>query len=75
MEGKNSASCPSCGSSDIVRNVMMSQSVEVGSTGLEYKAGMLLRKTEPLLSDLCKQCGTVVRLHVKHPDRKWITKP
>ena len=53
----------------------MSQAVEVGSTGLEYKKGAVIRATETLLADLCKRCGTVVRLHVKNPDRKWITKP
>ncbi|WP_214176109.1 hypothetical protein [Geomobilimonas luticola] len=52
----------------------MSQSVEVGGTGLEYKTGMIIRNTEPLLADLCKNCGTVVRFHVKNPDRNWITK-
>jgi len=67
--------CQSCGSADIVRDVTMSQSVEVGTTGLQYKTGVILRNTEPLLADMCKQCGTVVRLHVKNPDRKWITKP
>ena len=75
MEENTSANCPSCGSPDVVRNVTMSQPVEVGSIGLEYKATLGIRKTETLLSDLCKQCGTVVRLHVKHTDRKWITKP
>ena len=75
MEGNTPANCPSCGSTDIVRNVTMSQSVEVGSTGLEYKTGVVFRNTEALLADLCKRCGTVVRLYVKNPDRKWITKP
>jgi hypothetical protein len=36
---------------------------------------VVFRNTEALLADLCKRCGTVVRLHVKNPDRKWITKP
>ena len=73
MEGNTSAKCPSCGSTDIVRDVTMSQPVEVGSIGLEYKATLGVRKTETLLADLCRQCGTVVRLHVEHTDRKWVT--
>jgi len=74
MENNMPVRCPTCGNSDIVHDISMSQSVEVGSTGLEYKKGMLLRGTEPLLADVCSQCGTVVRLHVKNPDRTWITK-
>lgn len=69
------AKCPACGSVDIMRNITMSQAFEVGSTGLEYKKGVVLRAIEDLLADLCKHCGTVVRFHVKNPDRKWITKP
>ena len=74
MEDNASAKCQSCGSSDIVRDVTMSQPVEVGSIGLEFKATLGVRKTETLLADLCKQCGTVVRFHVKKTDRKWVTK-
>ena len=73
MEDNTSVNCPSCGSSNIVRDVTMSQPVEVGSIGLEYKASLGIRKTETLLADLCRQCGTVVRFHVKLTDRKWIT--
>lgn len=75
MEKQAPERCPACGSGNLVRDISMSQSVEVGTTGLEYKKGMLLRNTEPLLADLCQQCGTVVRLHVKSTDRKWITRP
>jgi uncharacterized Zn finger protein len=75
MDGNALEKCPACGSADIVRNITMSQAVEVGSMGLEYKTGVVIRATEALLADLCKRCGTVVRLHVKNPDRKWITKP
>jgi len=39
---------------------------------LNYTTGVLFRGTEPLLADLCRRCGTVVRLHVKQPDRNWV---
>jgi hypothetical protein len=68
------SNCLTCGSSDIVKNITVSQAVEVGSTGLEYRTAVLITRTEDLLADLCKQCGTILRLHVKNPDRKWITK-
>lgn len=75
MDSIAMAKCPVCGSTDIIRNITLSQAVEVGTTGLEYKTGVIMRATEALLADLCKRCGTVVRLHVRNPDRKWITKP
>ncbi len=66
--------CLTCGGTDIVRNISVSQSVEVGSTGLEYRTAVVITGSEALLADLCTQCGTILRLHVKNPDRKWITK-
>lgn len=74
MEVSVPGKCQTCGSTDIVKNISVSQAVEVGTTGLEYKKAVLLTGTEDLLADLCRQCGTVLRLHVKNPDRKWITK-
>jgi len=69
-----SSKCLTCGSSDIAQNITMSQAVEVGTTGLEYRSAVIVSSTEPILADLCRQCGTILRLHVKNPDRKWITK-
>jgi hypothetical protein len=66
--------CHACGGTDIVRNITMSQSVEAGYAGLQYRSLLMLTVTEPLLADLCRKCGTVVRMHVKTPDRKWETK-
>ena len=74
MEVLVPSKCLICGSSDIVRNITMSQAVETGSTGLEYRTAVVITATEALLADLCKQCGTILRLHVKNPDRKWRTK-
>ena len=74
MEISVPSKCLTCGSTDIVRNIAVSQAFEVGSTGLKYKTPIVFIKTEDLLADLCKQCGTILRLHVRNPDRKWITK-
>jgi hypothetical protein len=65
------AICPRCGSADVFQGVPLSLTAESGSVGLTYKANFLLRGTEPLLADLCRACGTVVRLHVAQPDRNW----
>jgi len=58
-----------------VRNITMSQAVETGTVGLEHRKAGVITVTEPLLVDLCRQCGTVLRLHVRNPSRKWVTKP
>ena len=65
--------CVRCGGSDILCNITMSQAVEVGTVGLQYTKSLILTGTEALLADLCRQCGTVVRLHVRVTDRKWQT--
>jgi hypothetical protein len=66
--------CPSCGGSDLVRGLELSQTVEVGSVGLRYKAGRILVGTEPLRAELCRRCGTIVRLYVKETNRNWLQK-
>lgn len=63
--------CPNCGDTDIARDIKVQKSVEAGWVGLDYKALGPLRGTEPLLADLCLNCGTVCRFHVKNPARKW----
>jgi hypothetical protein len=63
--------CPHCGSHDTIKDVKLSLTAETGSIGLSYRANLLLRGTEPLLADLCRQCGTVVRLHVEQTNRNW----
>ncbi|MFA5189268.1 MAG: hypothetical protein WC740_01000 [Verrucomicrobiia bacterium] len=65
--------CPDCGSTDVIAGVKISMTAEVGSIGLSYKANMLLHGTEALCADMCQACGTVIRLYVKNPRRKWIT--
>jgi len=63
--------CPHCGATDIVRDIEVQKSAEAGWVGLDYKALGPLRGTEPLLADLCRNCGTVCRFHVKNAQRKW----
>jgi hypothetical protein len=67
--------CPRCGGTDVVRGIELNQNAEVGRIGLEYKAAGIFRGTEQLLADLCRGCGTVVRLFVQTTDRRWITRP
>lgn len=65
--------CPHCGGGDVVHAIEVIQNAEVGRIGLEYKVLGPLRGAEPLLADLCRGCGTVVRLFVRTTDRKWIS--
>jgi hypothetical protein len=65
--------CPHCGGADLVRAVKMSQPAEAGSIGLEYRTLLVIVATETLYADLCKACGTVVRLYVRETDRNWVT--
>ena len=74
MEGAAPDKCPTCASGDIVRNITMSQAVETGTVGLEYRKAGVFIVTEPLLADLSRQCGTILRFHVRNPGRKWNTK-
>jgi hypothetical protein len=64
--------CPYCGGSEIVANIRISQTAEVGKIGLSFKTAMILVGTEPILADLCSGCGSVTRFHVKNTDRKWM---
>ena len=72
-DSKRSRSCPECGGTEIAEGVRVTQTAEAGSVGLSYKAWGPLRGTEPLLADVCRRCGTVVRFFVKEPDKPWIS--
>jgi hypothetical protein len=65
--------CPHCGGSDIIVGACVIQNAEVGTIGLAYKKS-IFTTAEQLHADLCKSCGTVVRLFVKNADRKWVQK-
>jgi hypothetical protein len=64
--------CPYCGGSEIVANIRVSQTAEVGKIGLSFKMAKILVGTEPFLADLCNGCGSI-RLRVQNTDRKWLT--
>ena len=66
--------CSKCKSSEIVCGVSISQSVETGCVGLQYKDGLLLVGTEPLLADLCTNCGHIEQLYINNTNHKWLCK-
>jgi hypothetical protein len=67
------SNCPHCGGADLVRAVRLGQAAEAGSVGLKYRTLLILVGTESLYADLCKACGSVVRLYVHEVERTWIT--
>ena len=64
--------CPECGSTQVLRGLSLDQQADAGRLGLSYHAVGIFRGTEPLVADLCQECGTVVRMYVQNPDRKWV---
>ena len=65
--------CPECGGTDIARSIGIAKMTEAGSIGLGYNTDYFVKASEPLVVDLCRTCGTVVRLYVKKTDKRWVT--
>ena len=70
---EKTATCPECGGTDIVKSIGIAKMTEAGSIGLGHNTDYFVKATEPLVVDLCRNCGTVVRLYVKKADKRWVT--
>jgi len=70
---KKTPTCPECGGTDIAKSVGISKMTEAGPIGLGYNTDYFVKASEPLVVDLCKTCGTVVRLYVKRADKRWVS--
>lgn len=70
---EKTATCPECGGTDIVKSIGIAKMTEAGSIGLGHNTEYFVKATEPLVVDLCRNCGTVVRLYVKKADKRWVT--
>lgn len=67
--------CPYCGNERIETGIAWGKSAEAGNVGLKYSRGFLVGVTQ-VYSDLCLDCGTIVRSYIKDTtDRKWSKKP
>ena len=71
MKPEERKACKECGSSDIAMKIPVSSMSNGGDIGLSYE-GFPLPVTEPLLADLCTECGSVQRMYVKYPKRQWL---
>ena len=65
--------CTECGSTDFATGVCVSLTGAGGSVGLTHRAGGVLRVTEPLYADVCRQCGTVARFFVREKGKPWLS--
>lgn len=72
MDTQTRYTCPACGSTNIIAGVAVTKTAEAGSVGLSYRSLAIFRGTAPLYADLCRQCGTVVRLFVRDVNKPWV---
>ena len=70
---EKAAICPECSGTDIVKSIGIAKMTEAGSIGLGHNTDYFVKATDPLVVDLCRNCGTVVRLYVKKADKRWVT--
>jgi formate dehydrogenase maturation protein FdhE len=67
----SSVVCPHCGETEITTDIRFEG---YHMAGLRYSAASFWDMSsgfENLLADLCTNCGTVVRLHVRNLNRNW----
>ena len=66
--------CPFCGSERIEKGIAWGETAEIGNIGLQYVSGKLLNVvgTTEVYSDLCLDCGTIVRTYINgDTDKQW----
>lgn len=56
--------CRNCGSENIEKGIIWSLNTHQGEIGLTYKTRILL-DTSRVYSDLCLECGEVLRTYIK----------
>ena len=67
--------CQYCGSEKIETSVAWGKSAETGNVGLKYKSGFLVGVVQTY-SDLCLDCGSIIRSYIKEDtDKKWSKTP
>jgi uncharacterized OB-fold protein len=63
--------CSHCKSTNITTNIKVTGGGGIHKPGLMYKEKKVWVKTEPLVADLCNDCGTI-RFYIKNKDKEWI---
>ena len=67
MENYDNTKCPYCGSEDIIKGINWSGGLNAQKVGLSEKE-FLVCSTHQVCSDVCRQCGTIVRTYLKYYD-------
>jgi hypothetical protein len=65
--------CSYCGSKDIVSKLELGIT-GVGEFGITYKINAIFTGSEKLHAELCRTCGTVVRIFVANSKQNWIVR-
>lgn len=65
----NTDKCIYCGSENLEKELTIKGSKGIGN--LHFQFSMLGMSSEEILSDLCKDCGSITRFYVKSTDRDW----
>jgi hypothetical protein len=67
-------SCIYCNSTNIQPDILLDQNTEEpGGLGLKYRA-KIFDHVEPIYAELCKDCGSIIRLYIKNTERNWHSK-
>jgi len=62
--------CNYCKSSNVVKGVEITGGDRIHPFGIVYQEGRVWTKTEYIIGDVCKDCGSV-RLYVQNTNRNW----
>lgn len=67
--------CPHCQGERIEQGIAWGKAAESGNVGLKYKTFVLVGVVQAY-SDLCLDCGTIVRSYINEDtDKQWVKKP
>ncbi|MBO4879038.1 MAG: hypothetical protein J5544_02140 [Clostridia bacterium] len=68
--------CPYCGSEHIEEGVAWGKTVDTGCVGLRYTRGTLWTGIAQVYSDLCLDCGAILKSYIKEDTKKeWSHAP
>ncbi len=62
--------CIYCKSSNVIKNVIITGGNHMHPTGIVYTERKIWTKTEPIIGEVCKDCGSI-RLYVQNTNRNW----
>ncbi|MBR0156152.1 MAG: hypothetical protein IJM20_01350 [Clostridia bacterium] len=62
--------CPYCGSEHIEEHISWGKTIDTGCVGLRYTRGTLWTGIAQVYSDLCLDCGAIVRSYIQEDTKK-----